>query len=228
MAYRELSAERTAETIEVLGRRISERFPGSGLAGVCGDLLAACREGAARSEWIGRPNRWLRALVAAVIVAALAVALYGLAGIDVRVSRTAIGDLIQVADAAINTVVIAGATLLFLVTVETRVKRHRALKALHELRSLAHVIDMHQLRKDPASILGTPTASSPKRTMSPMELTRYLDYCSEMLSLTGKVAALYAQRFPDPEVVAAVNEIELLTTSLSRKIWQKVVLLGGG
>ena len=135
------------------------------------------------------------------------------------------GDLIQVADAAVNTLVIVGAALVFLVTVETRVKRHRALKALHELRSLAHVIDMHQLYKDPSAVLGEPTASSPKRTLSTVQLSRYLDYCSEMLSLTGKIAALYAQKFPDPSVVAAVNEIELLTTGLSRKIWQKMMLL---
>ena len=31
--------------------------------------------------------------------------------------------------------------------------------------------------------------SSPKRLLSPFELTRYLDYCSEMLSLAAKVAA---------------------------------------
>jgi hypothetical protein len=34
--------------------------------------------------------------------------------------------------------------------------------------------------------------------MSPFELTRYLDYCSEMLSLTSKLAAVYAQNLPDP------------------------------
>jgi len=40
--------------------------------------------------------------------------------------------------------------------------------------------------------------------MTPFELGRYLDYCSEMLSLTGKVAALYAQDLDDPVVVEAV------------------------
>jgi poly-beta-hydroxyalkanoate depolymerase len=61
--------------------------------------------------------------------------------------------------------------------------------------------------------------------MSAYELTRYLDYCSEMLSLAGKVAALYAQNFPDAVVLAAVNEVETLTTGLSRKIWQKIMIL---
>lgn len=223
--YRELSAPLTTKTIETLRRRISERFPDSGLLRVCEELLAVAQEAEAKSERIGRPNLWLRLLVAVVIAGALLVGAYGLVGVDLKLSRTGIGDIIQVADSAFNTIVVIGAALLFLVTVENRVKRYRALEALHELRSLAHVIDMHQLGKDPAVILSRPTASSPKRELSQAELSRYLDYCSEMLSLIGKLAALYAQRLHDSSVVAGVNEIELLTTGLSRKIWQKLVLL---
>jgi hypothetical protein len=90
------------------------------------------------------------------------------------------------------------------------------------------VIDMHQLTKDPSLVLGTErvkdTAASPKRVMTAFELGRYLD-CSEMLSLTGKVAALYAQDLDDPVVVEAVNDIEMLATNLSRKVWQKIAIL---
>ena len=45
--------------------------------------------------------------------------------------------------------------------------------------------------------------------MSPFELSRYLDYCSEMMSLTSKVAVLFAQSFPDPVVTEAVSDIEI-------------------
>jgi hypothetical protein len=61
--------------------------------------------------------------------------------------------------------------------------------------------------------------------MSRFELSRYLDYCSEMLSITGKIAALYIQDFDDDGALAAVNEVESLTTGLSRKIWQKLMIL---
>ena len=83
---------------------------------------------------------------------------------------------------------------------------------------------MHQLTKDPSLVLGRDhdTAASPKREMTAFELGRYLDYSSEMLSLAGKVAALYAQDLDDPE---AVNDIEMLATNLSRKIWQKIAIL---
>ena len=47
-----------------------------------------------------------------------------------------------------------------------------------------------------------------------------------MLSITGKLAALYAQALNDDVVVNAVNDIENLGTNLSRKIWQKIMLVG--
>lgn len=61
--------------------------------------------------------------------------------------------------------------------------------------------------------------------MTAFELSRYLDYCTELLSLTGKVAAIYVQHFDDSIVLDAVGEIEELTTGLSQKIAQKIQLL---
>ena len=117
----------------------------------------------------------------------------------------------------------------FLGSLEMRFKRSLALRSLHALRSLAHVVDMHQLTKDPAVILaGTsfrPTESSPARSMTPYQLTRYLEYCSEMLSLTSKLAAMHVQYFDDPVVLDAVNDIESLTQGLSNKVWQKIMIL---
>ena len=92
---------------------------------------------------------------------------------------------------------------------------------------MAHIVDMHQLTKDPDRLLEgrVDTVSSPSRTYTPMELGRYLDYCSEMLSLTSKIAALYAERFDDAVVLQAVDEVETITTNLSAKIWQKIMIL---
>jgi hypothetical protein len=86
---------------------------------------------------------------------------------------------------------------------------------------------MHQLTKDPERIIfhGADTASSPHRTLTAFELSRYLDYCSELLSHVSKIAALYAQSFDDSVALAAVDEIEALTDGLSRSIWQKMMIL---
>ena len=120
-----------------------------------------------------------------------------------------------------------GAAVFFLITVDARLKRRRGLRALHELRAIAHIIDMHQLTVDPEQLLfgSGGTASSPRREMSAAELGRYLDYCSEMLALTGKVATIYVAELDDPVVLDAVTEVENLTTGLSREVWQKRMVL---
>lgn len=225
--YRSLDSEKILGTIETLGRRIDERFPGSGLGRVCQELLAIAGESQKRSAWIAKPQRSLRIITGGVV----AVIVGGLSVLLARASWPGnsfdLVVLVQVSEAGLNVFILLSAAILFLATAETRVKRRRALKAIHELRALAHVIDMHQLTKDPERLLPrrTTTPSSPKQSLSPAELGRYLDYCSEMLSLIGKLAALYVQKFDDPVALAAVNEVEDLTTGLSRKIWQKIMII---
>jgi hypothetical protein len=138
-----------------------------------------------------------------------------------------IADLLQGIDAAINELILLSVALVFLISVEVRLKRRKALATLHRLRSIAHIVDMHQLTKDPDSLLRPlpPTTASPVRTLTAAELTRYLDYCSEMLALIAKLAALMVQYLQDPIVLSAVNDIESLTSGLSRKIWQKIMIL---
>jgi hypothetical protein len=116
------------------------------------------------------------------------------------------------------------------VTVEGRLRRRQALGFIRELRAVAHLVDMHQLTKDPDRLLWpvSATESSPVRTLTHVELVRYLDYCSELLSLTSKIAALYAERLIDAVVLQAVDEVETLTNGLSIKIWQKLIVLGAG
>jgi hypothetical protein len=123
-------------------------------------------------------------------------------------------------------VVFIGAAILFFVTWENRIKLRRALKAIHELRALAHIVDMHQLTKDPESYFAPAQTAAPvKRSMTPFELNRYLDYSSETLALVSKIAALYVQGFEDPVLLDAVDDVENLTAGFSRKIWQKITIL---
>ena len=86
---------------------------------------------------------------------------------------------------------------------------------------------MHQLTKDPEQLISPAmaTATSQRREMTRFGLARYLDYCSEMLSITNKVAALYVQYLDDAVVLSSVNSIQNLATGLSAKIWQKINIL---
>jgi hypothetical protein len=129
--------------------------------------------------------------------------------------------------AVVNLLLIAFGGLWSVWTLEQRRKRRRVFAHLYEFRSLAHIIDMHQLTKDPRVVLSPdqPAASPPERRMTPRELSRYLDYCTEMLALIAKLAAVYAERTQDRKVTDAVKEIEELTSNLGRKIWQKIMNL---
>jgi len=140
---------------------------------------------------------------------------------------TEFSNFIQVLEAGISAMVFIGAAIVFLFGWETRIKRRRALSAIHELRSLAHIVDMHQLTKDPERTVqpGPDTASSPRRALTPFQLYRYLDYCTEALALISKIAALYVQGFEDPVVLDAVDDLEDLVSGLSAKIWQKITML---
>ena len=92
-------------------------------------------------------------------------------------------------------------------TIEGRLKRKTVLENLHRLRSIVHVIDMHQLTKDPEQVL-SPTlmpTTAKSREMTRFELVRYLDYCAEMLSISSKMAALHVQYVNDP-VIARCRE----------------------
>ncbi|MBT3482865.1 MAG: hypothetical protein HN457_15690 [Opitutales bacterium] len=226
--YRSLSSDKTLETIELLGYRIEERFPKSNLKGVCDSLLEVAQDSKAKAAWIARPNYPLRVGIGLVIVVGMATLGFSLSLLEFKESSIGLSDLVLVFDAAISDLVFMGAAIFFLVTIESRIKRKRALLALHELRSLAHVVDMHQLTKDPNAILNSVsiiTPSSPSREMTSFELNRYLDYCSELLSLTGKIAALYIQESRDSVILSAVTDIENLTNDLNRQIWQKLIIL---
>lgn len=225
--YRTLNPDRIIKTLETLGQRIAERFPGSGLSNVCDDLIGIAKQTSSRADEVAKAHWGIRLVIASAVFAVLA----GLALLALQMQTfklpDQLSDVMQGLDATVNMLVLLGGATVFAATLETRWKRSRALKALYEFRSIVHVIDMHQLTKDPSMLGQARTTSSPDRDMTPFELVRYLDYCSEMLSLTGKLAALYSEKLNDPVVVDTVGDIERLTSNLSSKIWQKITIVQG-
>ncbi len=227
MTYRALDASAIIATCARLSGRIDERFHGSGLSKVALELLAVARDTTETIGHIRRPRWWIRCVVALVLLSMLAIAVGLAMSASAPSSQMELFALLQLIESGVNDVIFLGVAIFFLSSLETRLKRRAALRALHQLRSLAHVIDMHQLTKDPEPLLSpdVATASSPQRTLSRFELGRYLDYCSEMLAIISKLAALYVQNLDDPQVLDAVNDIQGLTTGLSSKIWQKIMII---
>jgi hypothetical protein len=222
-----LRADRVLATLDKLQSRISARFPEAGLTRVCVDVIDTARFSAGDAASLARPHLLWRLAAIALIVLGATAQIAAFRFLNIRAETLTAPELVQGLEAAVNLLILFGGAIWFLLTLEERQKRQRALDALHRLRSLAHVIDMHQLTKDPTVVLDPhKTAASPERTMTQFELTRYLDYCAEMLALLGKLAALYADRVRDSVVIAAVNDVENLTAGLGRKIWQKITIIG--
>ncbi|MFT3924806.1 MAG: hypothetical protein QM778_19890 [Myxococcales bacterium] len=224
--YRSVEPGAVVRTVEKLRDRILERFPESGLSRVAAELHEIASHAADRAVASARPLLLLRAGVALLSLLILAGLFTGLSALPVPLHFQSTAELIQTVEAAVNDLVFLGVGIFFLIGLEDRLKRKRVLAALHELRALAHIIDMHQLTKDPDHLLsGARTKSSPERNLSRFQLGRYLDYCTEMLALIGKVGALYAQYTSDAVALSAVDQVEDLTSSLSHKIWQKIMVL---
>jgi hypothetical protein len=219
-----LREDKLLETAERLGKRIADRFPDSGLSHVALEVVQITKEASVRAANIRRPNIWLRAgLAALAAIAAAAIPYYIWAHFD-RDSN--LKTLLDFFDATKGVAAYLGIVALFLWTLETRLKRRRALQAIHELRAMAHLVDMHQLAKDPelvGSAAGPVVVSG--RQMNADSMGRYLHYCTELLALISKIGQLYVQDFPDPPVLTGVDQFENLATGLSSKIWQKIMIL---
>lgn len=229
-----LRADRIVATAEQLERRIAERFPDSGLRAVADDLCKVSKEAVARTYSIRQPAYWLRLVIVLLMAVLLAVVVplgvFLVQGLQAELAgkseASSFEERIQALEAALGSMVFLGAAVIYLWSLERRWKRERLLAAMRELRALAHIVDMHQLTKDPETTTrGQPTASSPKRTLTTFQLSRYLDYCSELLSLISKIGAIYVQEFPDPDALEAADQLANLTNGLTRNIWQKIMIL---
>jgi hypothetical protein len=212
--------DRLVETAERLSQRITERFPQSGLAEVAVAVVEVTRESVVRAEKISRPNLWLRAglvLIGLLAIAGLVTELWAEGG---ERAAKRLEDFLRNTQGA---VVVLGGAALFLITLEVRLKRRRALQAVHELRGMAHIIDMHQLAKEPDRM--GPSGAHGYPPFSADAMIRYLNFCTELLALVSKVGQLYVQDFFDAPSQAAVDQLENMVTALSGKIWQKIMIL---
>jgi hypothetical protein len=217
------------ETIGRLTLRINDRFPRSGLSQVCANVHKATHAMEASLSAIHRPNWALRGLLVVVITCFLGLLIYAVTRFELA-PGFGLAEFIQTTEAAVNDLIFLGVAMYTLWSIDIRIRRARVLARLGELRELAHIVDMHQLTKDPGGIaeVSQPTPNSPKRDLTAYELGRYLDYCSELLALISKLGAVYTSRFSDRDALENASDLEALCTGLSQKVWQKLIILRGG
>ncbi len=218
----EINIDKILTAIKQLKLRIQDRFPNAHLIEVCNDLETLADKGKTNSLKIKKPFIFFRISFFFILLVALFSIYYTFTHLKMDDSLNTFQNFITVTEALVNEFVLMGALIYFFYKLEDILKQRLILNALHELRTIAHIIDMHQLTKDPKYILSEKTLHSPNRDLNQAELNRYLDYCCEMLSLTAKVAAIYGNYNKDQVVLNTINDIEILTSTLSGKIWQKI------
>jgi hypothetical protein len=230
-SFQRLDPVAVQATVDRLVLRISRRFPDRHLGDVAVELSGLVREVTEQSSADRRSTRVVRLACRIGAGCIIAIALIAI-GLAIREAHHNGGGIrgfewLSVLESGIIDVVYAGVAVYFLLFLPDRLTRRRLLTLLHRLRSLAHVIDMHQLTKDPERLRPRfhETDVTVPIHMDAAQLANYLDYCSELLSLVAKTAALCAEESTDALVLDTVSEVETLTTGLSRKIWQKISLL---
>jgi hypothetical protein len=225
-----LDAKYVEETVHRLEARIRARFPDRRLGNAAQELgrmvpeiQAGLTESKRRRSNVRLVSRATSVLIVVLVLVALGVALRD----AVTTGPEHSFDWVSLSESLVNDVIFAAIAVAFLWLLPERLERRALLDLLHKLRSQAHVVDMHQLDKDPEQARPdyVPTPKSPVRRMNAEELHHYFDYCSELVSLIAKTAALCAERTSDPVVLRTVSEIETLAAQMSQKIWQKISLL---
>ncbi|MBO0812691.1 MAG: hypothetical protein J2P23_11695 [Microlunatus sp.] len=232
MALEKLEAPQVLETVRRLEARVAARFPHRNLVKIVVELGSLIEDVASTGPRLRRRltlARLLSRILMAVLIA-VAIVLFAWALVDSLGNDTLEqpGTVLPLLDSTISDIVFAGLAVFFLYSLPDRLVRTETLRLLHRLRSMAHIVDMHQLAKDPERLRTgyQPTSASlPPLDLKPDELIHYLDYCSELLSLVGKAASLCAEESRDAVVLDTVSTVEDLTVNLSRKIWQKITLV---
>jgi hypothetical protein len=226
----QLAARHVGHTVGQLERRIRARFGDRGLTRAALDLRRLVDDVETVAEQshvrLRRTTLVARTTSVTIIVATVLLLAFSLRNaLDQGLERSE--DWVPLIESVINDLVFAAIAMLFLWAFPERRERRTLLGLLHRLRSLAHVIDMHQLSKDPEQVMPTYTRTAHSVTpgLDAEQLHHYLAYCSEMLSLTAKTAALCAEHSTDEVILNTISTLETLTTELSNKIWQKISLL---
>ena len=166
-----------------------------------------------------QPIFTIRAGSVLAILASLAGIWYLARHIHTRWEFGTITELFEATDAGFNLVVILGGALWFFISLESRIKRKKALAFIEELREFIHVIDVTQLFFTPEIYKLDPADC---RRSSSLELDyTYLLFCTQMLGVISNLAPLYTRGAAGDSIMRAAFEVEMLANAISSKLFTK-------
>ena len=220
----EVDSIKIKKTINKLEWRILERFPNSNLLIISKNLSLLLEETNNNIAENNKPNYIVRIILTLIVATSIILFVKIISFTNFEEEIDSLNSVTALSDSLFNVIFLLSAGLLSLFSIENKIKRKKIIKTINKLRSFLHVVDMHQLTKDPIVNDNNhiQTMNSPIRTLTNYELKRYLDYSSEMISLVSKISTLFAQHFQDEVIISKVNEIESLSSALTQKIWLKI------
>ena len=213
-----LDPARIIETAENLAQRIGQTLPGSSLSSLAVELAGIARATDQRARQASRPILAIRLASATAIGMGLLGLWYLVDHIHARWEFGTITELFEATDAGFNLLVILAGALWFLITLEARLKRKRALGSIEELREFIHVIDLTQLYYTPE--LYKPDDSNSQNAWG-FDYT-YLLFCTQMIGVISNLAALYTRGAAGDSVLRAASDVEMLTNAVTTKLLSKV------
>lgn len=229
----ELSRDYVHATARKLVDRIDARFGSCELKRLAELVEKAAASSDTRLRGPYRLGFLVKVLVwPAVFVALLSLA-YGFHYLHLRVEVGTAGDFVQSLNSALEILIMIAAASWFFLSLGSRLVRRGLKKAVQELAAFVHMADFAQLDKDPDRLTWKPSEITPQsprmgKVSTAFLLSRYLDYCGEILSLIAKIGALYATQVSDESVLNDLTELEKQTHQLRAIIGAKMSAITRG
>jgi hypothetical protein len=212
-----LDPAKIVETAENLAHRVGESLPGSTLASLAIELAAIARKTDERARQARRPIYAIR-VGSLLSISSTLVGLWYLAGhIHTRWEFGTITEVFEATDAGFNLLVLLGGVLWFFLTIESRIKRKKALNSIEELREFIHVIDVTQLYYTPDLYKADPASSHSSLNLD----YTYLLFCTQMLGVINNLAPLYSRGAAGDSIFRAVSDVETLANAITAKLLSK-------
>lgn len=172
---------------------MEEEFPSSGLAAVANEVAAVSEGSVDRFHQIQKPRIMMRLMVGILVLCAISGPFLFSVLVNFSEEVTNLGDFLEATDAGLHMILLLAEGIVFLVGMKNRTRRHQALEALAEYRSLADLVELHQINKAPGLDLKEAPENDIRTVRTVEALASYLDFSGVLLSIIGKLSAYYAQ-----------------------------------
>ena len=211
-----LCGDRIYHSIIHLQNQIDLQFPDRGLSSTVQDLGNEAKAASDLSNKVGgsHTKAWFLNITVPILafIITLSAALYYL-NVEDKEAFNGFDDI----DGLINLIFLSVVIGVLIRQTVKLLRRTSAMKQLHRVRTLIHILDMKQQNKKSYG-----TSFTNQKALSTRDNILYLDDCSQAVVLAGKVAALLIEDYDDSLVIATVSEIDALCNGITNRIWLKI------